>query len=105
MIVVSVPTDKIVDEKGEMSPAWGNFFNQNTQQTQQSLSNEGFWVPSVSSASNSVSPPTTGGQLAQVQASYGQQTGVNLGTIVYDPNTNQLKVLLSDGTFHPITTS
>ena len=88
-----------------MSPAWGNFFNQNTQQTQQSLSNEGFWVPSVSSASNSVSPPTTGGQLAQVQASYGQQTGVNLGTIVYDPNTNQLKVLLSDGTFHPITTS
>lgn len=118
MIVISVPTDEIVefkkDDKGDvtaitMTPPWGNYFEQNTQQMQQSLSNEGFWIPSVSSANSSVSPPAAGGQLAQIAASYGQQTGVNLGTLVYDPNTNQLKVLLSDSpttaSFHAITTS
>jgi hypothetical protein len=105
MIVISVPTGKITDEDGNVTPEYGNFFDQNTQQMQQSLSNEGFWIPSVSSASNSVMPPTSGGQLAQVAASFGQQNGANAGTIVYDPNTNQLKVLLSDGMFHAITTS
>jgi hypothetical protein len=115
MIIVSVPTDKIIDEKGEMTPAWGNFFDQNTQQSQQSLSNEGFWVPSVSSASSSVTPPATGGQLAQLAASFGQQSGVNAGTIIFDPAevnggssgspNGQLKVILNDGTFHKITNS
>ena len=105
MIVVSVPTDKIVDEKNVMAAPWGNYFEQNTQQMQQSLSNEGFWIPSVSSANNSVTPPFAGGQLAQIAASYGKQNGVNLGTLVYDPNTNQLKVFLNDGAFHTITTT
>lgn len=109
MIIVNVPNDKLVDEEGYPTEPWGNFFDQSTQQQQQSLSNEGFWIPSVSSASASVDPPTSGGQLAQIAASYGQQNGVNLGTLVYDPNTNQLKVLLSDSpttaSFHAITTS
>lgn len=109
MIVPNVPTQPISDEDGNTTKAWDNFFEQTTQGMQQSLSNEGFWIPSVSSASNSVTPPTAGGQLAQVAASYGQQNGVNLGTLVYDPNTNQLKVLLSDSpttaSFHPITTT
>jgi hypothetical protein len=122
MIVIPVPTDDIVelkrDHKGDptgvqMTPPWGNYFEQNTQQWQQSLSNEGFWIPSVSSASNSVTPPTSGGQLAQVAASFGQQGGVNAGTIVFDPAevnggsapapNGQLKVILADGVFHKIT--
>jgi hypothetical protein len=122
MIVVSVPTDEIIefkkDDKGniteaEMTPPWGNFFDQNTQQMQQSLGNEGFWIPSVSSASDSVMPSTTGGQLAQVAASFGTQTGINAGTVVFDPAevnggssgapNGQLKVMLADGNFHAIT--
>jgi len=122
MIVIQVPTDDIVelkkDDKGnitnaEMTAPWGNFFDQNTQQQQQSLSNEGFWIPSVSSASDSVTPPTSGGQLAQVAASFGQQGGVNAGTIIFDPAevnggsspspNGQLKVMLADGMFHKIT--
>lgn len=98
MIVVSVPTDKAVDKDGNFTPPWGNYFDQNTQQMQQSLSNEGFWIPSVSTS-----------DLAIIAASYGQQTGVNLGTLVYDSTANQLKVFLSDsattGSFHVITTS
>lgn len=115
MIVVSVPTDKLVDKEGNVTPPWGNYFDQSTTQMQQSLSNEGFWIPSVSSASDSVSPPTTGGQLAQVAASFGTQTGINAGTIVFDPAevnggssgspNGQLKVMLADGNFHKITNS
>ena len=113
MIVVSVPTDKPIDKDGQFTPPWGNYFDQNTQQMQQSLSNEGFWIPSVSSANDSVSPAATGGQLAQVAASFGQQGGVNAGTIIFDPAevnggtsgspNGQLKVILADGVFHAIT--
>jgi hypothetical protein len=112
VIIVSVPTDKLMDEKGEMAVPWGNFFDQNTQQMQQNLGQEGFVIPQVSSAANSVMPPTTGGQLAQVQATFGQQNGVQLGTLIFDPaETNggsptpngQLKILLADGVFHKIT--
>jgi len=106
MIVIPVPNNpQMVDKEGNSTSDWGNFFDQNIQQMQINLSDEGFVIPSVSSANNSVNPPASGGQLAQVQASYGQQTGAQLGTLIYDPNTNQLKVLLSDGTFHAITTS
>lgn len=115
MIIVSVPADKITDKDGDLSEPWGNFFDQNTQQLQQSLGNEGFWIPSVSSASDSVTPTTSGGQLAQVAASFGQQGGINAGTIVFDPAevnggsapapNGQLKVMLADGNFHKITNS
>jgi hypothetical protein len=115
MIIVSVPTDKLIDEEGMPTPSWGNYFDQNTQQQQQSLNEEGFWIPSVSSATASVTPPTSGGQLAQVAASFGQQGGINAGTIVFDPAevnggsapapNGQLKVMLADGNFHAITNS
>lgn len=113
MIVISVPTDKLVDKDGNATEQWGEFFDQNTQQMQQSLSNEGFWIPSVSSASNSVTPSETGGQLAQLAAAFGQQNGPNAGTLIFDPAevnggssgspNGQLKVLLADGSFHAIT--
>lgn len=126
MVVIPIPTDNIVNfkknEKGElisinMTVPWGNYFDQNTQQMQQSLSNEGFWIPSVSSANDSVTPAATGGKLAQVAASYYlpnttppqiNPNGVQLGTLVYDPNTDQLKIFLNNsGTpaFVAITTS
>lgn len=108
MIIVPVPADKLTDKDGNMTSSWGNYFDQNTQQMQQSLNNEGFWIPSVSSANDSVTPPASGGQLAQIAASYGQQNGVNLGTLVYDPNTDQLKVFLYNSgspAFKAITTS
>jgi hypothetical protein len=115
MIVIPVPNEKFKGEDGEMHPAWGQFFDETTQQHQQSLSNEGFWIPSVSSAADSVTPPTTGGQLAQLAASFGQQTGINAGTVVFDPAeinggssgspNGQLKVILADGVFHKITNS
>lgn len=105
MFVPIVPTEAITDENGERTKPWDNFFQQQAQNMQESLSDEGFAIPSVSSASNSVSPPATGGQLAQLQASFGTQQGVQVGRLVFDPNTNQLKVILNDGTFHPITTT
>ncbi len=112
MIIVNVPNDKMVDEEGHVTQPWGNYFDQSTMQQQQSLSNEGFWIPSVSSASDSVEPPATGGQLAQVAASFGMQNGVNAGTLIFDPAeinggsalkpNGQLKVILADGVFHAI---
>ena len=114
MIIIPVPSNPtMTDKENNILPDWGNYFDQNTQQMQQSLSNEGFWIPSVSSATDSVSPPTSGGQVAQLEASFGQQSGVNVGTIIFDPAevnggsspspNGQLKVLLADGTFHAIT--
>lgn len=113
MIVINVPNDKLVDENNDVTKPWANYFDQTTQQMQQSLSNEGFWIPSVSSASDSVNPPAAGGQVAQLEASFGQQNGINAGTLIFDPAevnggsptspNGQLKVLLNDGTFHAIT--
>lgn len=113
MIIINVPTDKLVDKDGNTTKPWDNYFDQSTQQMQQSLSNEGFWIPSVSSDPNSVSPPTTGGQLAQLEASFGTQGGINAGTLIFDPAevnggspsspNGQLKVILADGVFHKIT--
>jgi len=108
MVIVNVPTDSITDKEGSLTQPWRNYFDQSTQQMQQSLGQEGIWVPSVS-------PPTSGGQLAQVAASFGTQGGINAGTIVFDPAevnggsagapNGQLKVILADGLFHKITNS
>lgn len=111
MIVPNVPTDPLIDENRETTKPWRNYFEQSTQEMQQSLSNEGFWIPSVSSAADSVTPPSSGGQLAQVAASFGTQGGINAGTIIFDPAepnggspapNGQLKVILADGVFHGI---
>ena len=113
MIVPIVPTEPIADKEGVRTKPWDNYFQQLSQAMQQSVSDEGFWVPSVSSATSSVNPPTAGGQLAQLAASFGQQGGTNAGTIIFDPAeinggsapapNGQLKVMLLDGAFHPIT--
>jgi len=129
MYIVTLPTEEIVEKTGneespnyEISKSWKNFFEQQQSNMQKSLSDEGFWVPSISSASTSVTPNAAGGQVAQLEATFFQPgsttvrsaNGLNPGTIIFDPNeTNggsgnfpllgQLKVLLADGIFHPIT--
>lgn len=116
MIVPQVPTEEIADEEGHRTKAWDNFFQQQFSNMQECLSDEGFRIPSVSSDPASVTPSTTGGQLAQVAASFGTQGGVNAGTVIFDPyeinggavgppqvRLGQLKVILNDGIFHSIT--
>jgi hypothetical protein len=103
----------MLDKEGKPSVSWQTLFIQLLQNLQQSLSNEGFVIPNVSSAANSVTPPVAGGQLAVIQATYGTQSGVQLGTLVFDPAevngsmtaipNGQLKILLGDGTFHKVT--
>ena len=127
MIVPTYVQEKLVDEQGEPTPGFVLFIQNLIQNMQLSVSDEGYLIPSVSSANNSVTPSAAGGQLAILQASYqnpstpvnpNTQTvtvGVQVGTIIFDPYElnggaagpprvpkGQLKVLLNDGLFHPI---
>ena len=104
---------QFVDRSGVLTESWQNIMQQLFTQLQKGVGTEGFKVSVVSSNPASVTPPTVGGQLAQVQASFGTQEGVSAGTVVFDPyevngatppaRNGQLKVLLNDGTFHAIT--
>jgi hypothetical protein len=107
--------EAFVDEKGHLTEAAKNLMEQLLQNMQQNLSNEGLVSPGVSSAANSVDPPQAGGQLGIIQNGtdeQGSQIALK-GTIVFDPAVvnggsgaapnGQLKVLLNDGIFHPIT--
>jgi hypothetical protein len=105
--------ERVIDENGYWTEPWKSLMEQLLQNMQTDLGNEGFVNPSVSSDPTSVTPNAAGGQLQQVQSSFGQQNGVIAGTIIFDPyevngavlpaRNGQLKVLLNDGTFHPIT--
>lgn len=102
MYVPTIPHEKAVDEDGTFTKPWDSYLEQQAQNMQLCLSNEGFVIPSVNAS-----------QLAIIQATYGQQTGVQLGTLVFNtssinggssgaPN-GQLYILLADGVFHPVT--
>lgn len=101
MIVINVPNEQMLDKEGDLNKPWENYFDQTTQQMQQSLSNEGFWIPSVTPSQQSI-----------IAATLGQQGGANAGTLIFDPTVinggtmdvpnGQLKVLLGDGSFHLI---
>lgn len=124
MIIPNYVQEQIVEKDGYPTTNFTSFLINLLQGMQVSISDEGYLIPSVSSADNSVTPPFTGGQLALLQDSFqtnvvnpDTQTvtpGVQVGTIVFDPNEvnggsggtpllGQLKVLLNDGTFHKIT--
>lgn len=104
--------DQFTDDKGFLTSIWSNIMSQLFNNMQQDLGNEGYKIPSVSSDPNSVDPAATGGQLLQIQNSFGQQGGVQAGTLVFDPyevngstppaRNGQLKIILNDGVFHPI---
>lgn len=111
-----VPTNfrgKFIDENGMLTDSAQSLWQQLLQNMQQCLSDEGYVIPSVSSDPASVTPSATGGQLQQVEDSFGEQNGAIVGTVVFDPyeinggsadaRNGQLKVLLGDGTFHAIT--
>lgn len=104
---------QFIGRGGFLTENYSNILQQLFSTLQKGVGQEGFEISSVSSDPNSVTPPTSGGQLAKIQSSFGQQNGVKAGTVVFDPyevngatlpaRNGQLKVLLNDGTFHGIT--
>lgn len=112
MIIPVFVEDKPVDKTGDWNPSWKGVWEHLFQNMQISIGQEGYLIPSISSDPNSVTPPTSGGQLLQVQNSFSQQNGAQKGTLVFDPAeinggssmqpNGQLKILLGDGTFHAI---
>lgn len=124
MIVPNYDGSKIVNEDGSPTPMFSNLLQTLLKNMTQSLGNEGFQVPVVSSDPASIDPPAAGGQLLIIQNSFqsaatpvnvnGQTVtvGAQAGTIVFDPyevngavlpaRNGQLKVLLNDRAFHAI---
>ena len=106
---------QFVDRDLYLTDNYQNILQQLFTQLQNGVGQEGFQVSNVSSDPNSVTPPTTGGQVARIQSSFGQDNGVVVGTVIFDPyevngatppaRNGQLKVLLNDGVFHGITNS
>ena len=114
--------EELVKEDRYPTEAFASFLRNLLQGMQLSISDEGYLIPSISSAPDSAGPGQT--QLAVLQASFQSNTvnpntqtvttGVQAGTIIFDPyevnggsggtpRLGQLKVLLNDGTFHKIT--
>jgi hypothetical protein len=99
---------------GYLTEMWQLILQNLITELQTGVGQEGFEISNVSSDPNSVSPPTTGGQLAIIQATATKNNGVTPGTVIFDPyeinggsgmfpRLGQLKVLLNDGMFHGIT--
>lgn len=95
--------EKAVDENGNFTSPWEEFFSQLRQNMQQALSNEGFLIPGQSTANVTTIQNSVDAQ--------GNKTAIK-GTLIFDtsvvnggsssaPN-GQLKILLADGTFHAI---
>lgn len=91
MIIPNFVHDKVVDGEGNLTPQWIMFFTQLLDQMQLNLSEEGIVAPSQTTSNITIieSDPNN--------------VPLN-GTLLYDSTTNQLKVRLSDGTFHVIQT-
>lgn len=104
---------KLVDEEGYPSVQWSLVLQQLIAELQDGAGNEGYVISSISSDPVSVTPPAAGDQVAQLEATFGQQEGILPGTMIFDPyevngailpaRNGQLKVLLNDGVFHPVT--
>lgn len=78
---------KLVDQNGMMSDVWRNTINELLTELQSNFSNEGLVPPTQNTANiNVINPEATN------------------GTLIYDEDTNELKVRLSDGNFHVIQT-
>jgi len=91
--VIDIQTGKLTDE-------WKVIIQQLLQQLQINAGTEGLVSPTLSSDINSVTPPTVGGEIGLLEASGNVQNG----TLIYDVFTDNLKVKLSDGTFHVVVT-
>jgi hypothetical protein len=125
MIIPNYDGMAIVDENGMPTAAFTNILQTLLKNMTQCLSNEGFLIPAVSSANDSLDPPQAGGQKAVIQASFNSnatpvnpnsiagKVGAQAGTLIFDPAiangsidplvpNGQLYILLGDGTFHAI---
>lgn len=76
MNIPSMPIDKFLDDKGEMSEIWYAFFQQLLQLMQQNLSNEGIIIPQQ---------PTTNIVLLT------DPSKTPNGTVIYDSTTDNFK--------------
>lgn len=105
---------KFTNRDGTLSDFWALILQNLFSELQSGVGQEGFEIPLISSASNSVNPPAAGGQIAKLEAAAvaGGANAPVIGTLIFDPaevnggspNPNgQLKVLLADNTFHAIT--
>lgn len=104
---------QFTDRQGNLTDPWQLILQSLISELQSGVGNEGFEISTISSDPASVTPPTAGGELARIQSSFGNQNGVEAGTVIFDPyeingavlpdRNGQLKVLLNDGIFHSIT--
>lgn len=104
MIVPTMIKSQFVDKDGFLTDEAKNLMEQLLQNMQQNLSNEGVVVPSQSAANIAIIQNGTdalGNQIALKGTLIFDTSEVNGGS---GPAPNgQLKILLQDGTFHPIT--
>lgn len=89
---------QVVNKDGTFTDSWRLIMTNLLQQLATNAGTEGFVMPSISSANNSVNPSHSGGQLNLITPL------AQNGTVIYDPNTDQPKIRLNDGSFHVITT-
>jgi hypothetical protein len=131
MNVPTYSEGRIVDENGNPTVGFQQLLKQLLQVMQLSVSDDGYLIPSVTSEPGTADNPLvpTQSKLDVLQATYKTDTvnkntqtilqGVRPGTVIFDPweingapapapgdpqvRWGKLKVLLADGTFHPIT--
>lgn len=107
---------QFVERNLYLTDSYQNILQQLFSELQRGVGQEGFEISTISSDPASVTPPTTGGQLAKIQNTFTDLHNPNrviAGTVVFDPyeingatlpaRNGQLKVLLNDGVFHGIT--
>ena len=86
MNIPNFATEKLTDEKGNMTTVWGNILSQIIQQLQINLSNEGYVLP----------------QLTTAEINDLTNAAKSTGAMVYDTTLNEFKVNIN-GTWKVVT--
>lgn len=94
MNVPSLPTDKFLNEKGDMADSYRLFFDQLIKVMQSNLSNEGFVNPTQSN-SGATSPPNKITLIQDNQLSNGQYTA-GFGRCLYNSTANSIMFTIND---------
>lgn len=89
MIIPTFTHDKVVRDDGYFTSPWEILFQTLLQTLQQNVSDEGFVIPSQTSAN-----------ITRIESN-----PVIDCRLIYNSDTNKLMVRLADGTFHNVTTS
>jgi hypothetical protein len=96
MITQPVPQSKPIDENGNWTTEWQQYWDTKSKNEQVSLSEEGFLVPTQTPANITALAPVSPSGILLFDA-----TVINGGSSS-NPN-GQLYIRLNDGTFHPVT--